>query len=185
MGYEILSEGEIFDRGDGISKKYHIIYLDSKWKDKILKLQQKIIDGLLDEELYMPLTEEEIDDIFAGKGLILGVIVDEDLAGARFISYDDEETLELSTKLQLPFEEVVFFESTVIGERFRGNHLQQIMMQIGLECVENLHRFKYAVTTVSPKNTPSLRNITACGFEVVKTESLYGGKLRNICLRKV
>lgn len=185
MGYEILSDGVLFDRGDGIDKKYHIIYLDTKWKDRILKLQQDIVDGLIDDDLYMPLTEEEIDDIFDGKGIILGVIVDEVLAGARFISYEDEETLELSRKLKLPFEEVVFFESTVIGERFRGNHLQQVMMEIGLKCVENMHRFKYAVTTVSPRNTPSLRNISSCGFEVVLTERLYGGKLRNICLRKI
>lgn len=183
MRSNILSTGELVDHGSDEKRSYEIIVLDESYKDEIISIQNQVVAEMADNSNYEPLTPEEFDGVFAGEGYGLGVLVSDHLAGFRIVTYGDEETYQMARSLELPPEKVVFFESTVILKRYQGNRLQWVMTKDALDYIIERHTFDYGVSTVSPTNVPSLKNLMKAGFVTVALKPLYDGAYRFVCLK--
>jgi len=70
-----------------------------------------------------------------------------------------------------------------VHPNFRGNHLQQRLIQHTRMIVEKNREIKFILTTVSPDNEYSLHNVQAMGFEILLKKPKYGGKERFILCR--
>lgn len=180
---EQLSKGDLLDYSTGVTKAYKIILLDERWKSEIIKIQESVVSEMMDDFSYEPLSHDEFESVFKGQGYALGVLVSDHLAGFRVMSFDDDETAYIAMHLGLPPEKVIFFETTVILKRYQRNKLQWKMMGDALTYIDQHHQFDYAISTVSPHNIPSLKNVLRMGFRTVEFKHLYGGKSRLICLR--
>ena len=59
------------------------------------------------------------------------------------------------------------------------------MCQLGVERFAQDGKTKYVCSTVSPRNTPSLKALQSAGLECMMEKEKYGGKLRCIMLKKI
>ncbi|MCT4604670.1 MAG: hypothetical protein N4A64_00990 [Marinisporobacter sp.] len=173
-----------------LQKKYYPysiekVNISHKWD--ILKLQQEIIHTLPSKDIYYPLTEEELDDIFNGQGLILGVFVENTLIGVRVVSYWDEETKNLGRLVGIKDNELnqlVFFEATIILKPYQGNKLQKLMIDLASKEIKKLNTFKYFISTVSPFNYASLKSLLNTGFYIRKLVWIYENTPRYILFKR-
>ncbi|BEP29040.1 N-acetyltransferase [Helicovermis profundi] len=162
--------------------EYKIIKLNYKWLDKILCLQDLIYDNMQNKDIYEKITEFELIDAFSGNGLCLGTIIEKQLVAFRILSYGDSETIELAKDCNIKeIHQVAFIEATIVKKNFRGNSLQKIMMKLTMDYLKKRRKFKYALSTVSPKNIASIKSLLANGFKLIKLSKMYKGKLRYVC----
>ncbi|MGB3367796.1 MAG: hypothetical protein WBA54_09920 [Acidaminobacteraceae bacterium] len=178
-----LYSGEIFNN---TAKKYlecKIKVLEKHSIDEILKVQAKNYKFIRDKSLYVPITHEELDEIFSGKGYVLGVFVTGKLVAFRILSFHDAETIKLAKKAGLDdSRRVIFFESTLVDYNYIGNGLQKKMINLSLEKIIDRNLFEYGISTVSPKNIPSIKSLLKTGFYIKNNVAMYGGKARFICI---
>ncbi len=73
-------------------------------------------------------------------------------------------------------------ESAAALPKYRGNHLQYLLMQRAeKEAAETGYR--YLMCTIHPENRYSKGNAMRQGYRVIKTKEKYGGLLRDILLK--
>ena len=84
--------------------------------------------------------------------------------------------------IDLDYKEVVDYGTEVVSEKYRGNGLQQYMLD-ELEKISKKKGYKYAITTIHPDNIYSINNILKNGFEFKGFKEFKRGP-RNIYLKK-
>ena len=85
--------------------------------------------------------------------------------------------------IDLDYREVVDYGQQVVSDKYRGNGLQQYMLE-ELEIISKEKGYKYAVTTVHPDNIYSVNNTLKNNFELIGSKEFDIG-LRNIYLKKL
>ena len=87
-------------------------------------------------------------------------------------------------KLNLAYKEteVVDYGPMFVDPTYRGNGLQYQMLK-ELDKIAKQKGYKYAIVTVHPDNTYSIRNIEQDNFKLLATKTFSRGK-RNIYLKK-
>lgn len=78
-------------------------------------------------------------------------------------------------------EKVVIMDSAVVGRKYRGNHLQQRMLEAAEAEIDE--KFRYLMCTVHPDNKYSLQNMEKYGYKIEKTTECYGGLRRYILVK--
>lgn len=160
--------------------------LDIKYLDKILDLQELIIDYLGNKELFVKTDRDSIIEIISGDGIIVGCTDEKDnliAFGALFIPKLKEENL--GYDLNLSYDELIklgHIEATVVHPNYRGNKLQKIICS-NLECLAKDCGCEILCATVSPINIFSLNTFTSLSYSIVTEKIKYGGYNRYI-LRK-
>ena len=153
--------------------------------DKVMTLQQHIMDALPDKDLYSPFTREEsvaqlehdlcfmaeCDGEVAGYSVLIPNDPDNPENYGKLFDYDKEK-LAKTCSLDL----------TMVEPKYRGYGIQRIFNKLRLGRAIEMGA-KEALTTISPDNPYSYRNFLVLNFEIVETRKLYGGKDRYI-LRK-
>lgn len=164
-------------------KGYKMAVLESDHLKPILALQE-LITSMLPKDIFVPDSDETLARSFLNDDLLLGVFVDDSLIAYRYISFPGESENNLGIDAGVKkkhLDKVATFETSIVHPQYRGNKLQAIMMKKGLEIVKE-RGARYAVSTVSPKNPYSLKNLIDSGFRVVATKIKYGGVERHIML---
>ena len=77
------------------------------------------------------------------------------------------------------------FTTCQVLKDYRGNKLEQQLINFILYELNKLQNYKYAVCTVSPNNKASLKSVQNCGFQICNTAFLYGGKPRYILIKQL
>lgn len=153
--------------------------------DKVMALQDAIMDALPDKDLYATYTREEslnqlkndicfiaeCDGKVAGYSVLIPNDADNPENYGKLFNYD-RDRLAVTASMDL----------TMVAPEFRGRGLQRIFnkLRIGQAIAMGA---KEALTTISPDNPYSYRNFLILNFEIVEERELYGGKARYI-LRK-
>jgi len=151
--------------------------LDKRWKNPLIVLQNNFLVSTVDQNLYIPFTEDEIDEVFSGKGIFIGAVVKDKLVGFFMASFHDQETIELGKASGIPEEELdqlVYIESSIVLPMARGNGLLKKMINECLVVLKKMNRFKHLIATVSPENIPSLKSTTDLGFRVIRLSDIHG-----------
>lgn len=154
--------------------------------DKVMALQDAIVDALPDKDLYATFSREEslgqlehdICIIAECNGEVAGYSVmipndpDNPENYGKYFNYDREQLAK-----------TVSMDLTMVSPKYRGNGIQRMFnkLRLGMACEMGAHE---ALTTISPDNPYSYRNFLVLNFDIVDERELYGGKRRYI-LRKV
>jgi hypothetical protein len=177
--------GEIRKKKTDIIRNYHIVNLDITHLERILQLQEEIYQGIEDKETFVKSEREEFEKFFnENDGNVLGFCVeDEGLVGYRINSFNQENINYYKNLLNLDdSRKMLYFDATIIRSDYRGNHLQRKAIRISLHYAMKNPDFRYAFSTVSPKNIPSMKSLLYNRVHIVKAKNIYGGKDRFIAL---
>lgn len=81
--------------------------------------------------------------------------------------------------------DAIDFATSQVLEEYRGNKLEQQLINFVLTELYKTKRYRYAVCTVCPDNKASLRSVENCGFEIRAKADLYGGKTRYVLMQEL
>ena len=181
-----MNKFEILKRKDGTTEEVQYKRLSLDYLDKIMELQEIIMDILPDKQLYATSDREEFKEYIEGKGEIIGLVTNDDRLIAMGVyaklglgktNYGYDIGLEGNDLLK-----VGQIESTVVLPEYRGNKLQMKMCKI-LEEIGKDKGTPIMMATASPYNKFSLNTFLDLGYEVVKEKLKYGG-LKRCILKK-
>ena len=177
-------------RHETISGKGEPLFIDFRRAtpddlDKVLALQDEIVEALPDKDLYATFSEEEslnqlktdICIIAECNGEVAGYSVmipndpDNPENYGKYFGYDREQLAK-----------TVSMDLTMVPPKYRGYGIQRIFNKLRLGMASEMGASE-ALTTISPDNPYSYRNFLVLNFEIVDERELYGGKRRYI-LRK-
>lgn len=147
------------------------------------KLDKEIVQSLKMVGTYQANTDEFAQNCISQKaGYGFGCFVENEMIAYSmiFIPRDSPKNLGLDVglpKAYLP--RVAHRDSVGVKPAFRGNGIQGILGRVSTKIMLE-KGYPYLFSTVHPKNTASLRNLTKQGFVIVNVKKKYGGKWRCI-----
>lgn len=153
--------------------------------DKVLELQQTIMDALPDKDMYAPYTREETmhelenypcyiaecNGEMAGYSVLIPNDPDDPENYGHHFNYDRDQLAKTAS-----------LDLTMVAPKYRGHGLQRIFNKLRIGKALEMGATE-ALTTISPDNPYSYRNFLVLNFEIVDEREMYGGKKRYI-LRK-
>ena len=154
--------------------------------DKVVALQERIVDALPDKDLYAASSREEYlvqleeDVCFLaecdGKVAGFSVLVPNDPDNPRnygqYLNYDRDQLAETAS-----------LDLTMVDPEFRGRGIQRLFNKLRIGTALEMGA-KEGLCTISPDNPYSYRNFLVLNFEIIEQREMYGGRQRYI-LRKV
>lgn len=153
----------------------------------IEEMQQEVIHAVTVQNQLQPLTTEEFLFILNGRGLMVGVFIEERLIGFRALLIPPLDEEHLGRDFGLPDEElpsVLYQELSAVLPEYRGNRLQQQMARVVMEQVPALEGdFRYIACTVAPMNIPSMKDKFAQGMQIAALKKKYSDMLRYIFVK--
>lgn len=175
-------------RRDGNMVKIIMKELDLSYIKKIMNLQENILSGIENKEIYAASTADEFEEIILSKGKIIGCVTEEDdlIAMGVYVEngYDDHN---YGYDLEIQGEEllkVCQIESTVVDEDYRGNRLQKIICET-IENIAKRREMKLITATASPYNPFSVNTFISLGYEIKKDKLKYGGLRRYVLAKNI
>lgn len=156
--------------------------------NKIIKLQELIINGLENKELYADSKQEEFEEYINCNGKIIGCLTNEDELIAMGVyakkGYDESN---YAYDIGLNGEEVLKvaqIESTIVKSEYRGNKLQRLICE-ELEKIARKDNIEILSATASPYNEFSVNTFMNLGYEIKKDKLKYGGLRRYVLVKEL
>lgn len=171
-------------------EKLHFLKLEAQHSEAFERLQHYVYDQLEHKEQLSTLSHDEIYNILAGNGMIVGVFTEERLIAARALlvpDVDEDEHLGKDAGLSRDqLKEVIYQEISLVEPNYRGQRLQQQMGEwLNLRLREADQPYQFICATVAPTNLPSMVDKLKQGMEIVAIKEKYGGKLRYIFIKNI
>lgn len=175
-------------RKDGIVVPLTLKELTLQYIDKIMNLQDEIVENLEDKQLYVASDREEIENHFTTGGVLLGYISEDDeLAAFAVYLQRGESSSNYGHDLGLKGEELLKVgqvETVLVQSDYRGNNLQYMMCK-HIEDVARAKSTPILCATASPYNTFSVNNFLKLGYEVKVDKLKYGGLRRYVLMKEL
>lgn len=175
-------------RKDGELVNARIKALNLDYIEKIMHLQNVILEGLENKELYADTEREEFEEYIRENGKIIGVLTkDDDLIAMGVFAKKGYDKGNYGYDLDITGEkllEVGQIESTVVREEFRGNRLQKIIC-IELEKIAKQQNISTLCATASPYNKFSVNTFLTLGYKIKKDKLKYGGLRRFVLVKEI
>lgn len=154
--------------------------------DKIMELQEVIIDNLENKNLFARTERNEFENMINGNGQVIGVTTEKDeLIAFGAMVIPGLEDFNLGYDLDFSKDKllkVAHVESTVVHPMFRGNGIQKILCK-SLEEVAMERGCEIFCATVAPDNEFSLRILLSLGYKIAIEKEKYGGLKRFIVIK--
>lgn len=162
-------------------------------REEIWNIMEEAIRTVKKKEWFAAGDEAYIEDILEGEGFIILARVEEtkELAGFFIVVIPGEEEY-MGSYAEVPEEDrdkIVHMDTVAVKSCFRGNKLQQKMLEKAEEELvqrmkEKCHTVQYRLCSVHPENTFSLLNMKENGYEIKARTQLYGGLERYVLCKK-
>lgn len=156
--------------------------------ETVYQMMQEVYEQMENKELFATSDLDYIKAHLGAEGFIVAAYDSSgEMAGHFMVRYPKDAEDNLGRDLGLPKEElckVAHMESAVVLPKYRGNHLQVLMLQYA-ESIMDKEQYTYLMATVSPDNPASYRSLESNGYQVMMTKEKYGGMLRRIYCKKV
>ena len=183
-----MKKGISLRKKDGTFTNGYITYLRKEYIDKIMNLQDNIIEGIVDKQLYSPSSKEEFEECFSEKGKVIGCILEDDslVAMAVYRNYHYNKH-NYGWDINLEGEELLKtaqIESTLVLDEFRGNGLQKIMC-LELENFAKEKGMNRIAATASPYNMFSVNNFKNLCYDIKADKLKYGGLRRYVLVKEL
>ncbi|MCF4151543.1 hypothetical protein L2W58_06985 [Dethiosulfovibrio sp. F2B] len=147
--------------------------------DEIMALNSRVYREVGDEDIYA--SENSIERNLSGEGFALGVKAGGLLVALCVFSWVLEDMFKVVEGTYLDswsLEQFAMRDIVVVDRDFRGNGLHRMLISASGSFIPSSRR--YVISTVSPRNWASLKNVLAEGYYVVSCKKLYGGHTRFI-----
>ena len=76
-------------------------------------------------------------------------------------------------------------EIAMASPDFRGYHMHSRMCSVCVDLFKQDGRTRFILSTVSPRNLPSLKALQSAGLQPLVEKEKYGGKLRYVMFRAI
>ncbi len=162
-------------------KEYPVRELSTRDIDKILDLQNIVIEMLENHNFLQPLSREEVEGTLHNR-LMVGLFVEEQLVAFRTLQIPVMDENHLGLDIGLVKEElhkVVYQEITIVHPNFRGYGLQKKLGHIVMELLVELP-YSIVCATVAPFNIPSLKDKLSQGMKIGALKPKYQNMLRYV-----
>ncbi|MPQ43066.1 GNAT family N-acetyltransferase [Clostridium tarantellae] len=173
-------------RKDGIVLEVYLKELDLSYINKIMELQNIVLQGLEDRQLYVPTNREEFISYLNSHGKILGCVTEEDelIAFGVYLKrgYDKSN---YGYDVGIEGEELLkvgHIDTTIVKEEYRGNSLQKIICKV-LEEIGKEQGTPIMCATASPYNKFSVNTFIKLGYEIKADKIKYGGLRRYVLIK--
>lgn len=154
---------------------------------EIMTIMNEAKNDMAHPEWFVADDENYMREHLQGKGY---VIVAESpiggIAGFFVVKYPEDEE-NLGTYLEFDREQlahVAVMDSAVVGSVYRGNGLQEQMLEAA-ESLLDKEKYYYLMCTIHPDNEFSRNNMESHGYKVKKIALCYGGLPRCILLKNL
>ncbi|MEI6103398.1 MAG: GNAT family N-acetyltransferase [Methanothrix sp.] len=185
----ILEAGYLKGSGDSheARSKYIIRFLTEYDLQDVIKLQEIVLHGLKDSEIYYPASQEKLKKYLSEKTFALGVLTGEGLIGFNCIHTPGDEQDNLGRDIGMSKEDlkkVAHIKFSFVHPDYRGNSFQLKLIKYTLDVINSVGCC-HVLCTVSPKNYYSLRNMFQSGFLIKEITKKYGGLIRCILFKNI
>lgn len=175
-------------RRDGKLESLTLKQLEVSDIDQVMQLQEEIICGLEDQQIYAMTDREEFLEYFEGDGVLLGYLTEQGkLVALGVYTQKGYEPSNYGYDLELEGEallKVGHVESTIVQEAYRGNGLQQKLC-IHIEELAKVRHMQLLCATASPYNHYSVNTFKKLGYEIKKDKLKYGGLRRYVLAKSI
>ncbi len=160
--------------------------LDVGYIGAMLDIQEEVIAALPNPDLLRRNTYQTLEVCFLPPSLVLGAFDGDKFVGfgILYIAGEDSENLAYSLDSHGDLCEYANVKLVIVREGYRGNGLQRRFVKLFEEYSKNVG-IKVLLSTVSPLNGYSSRNLEMSGFKVVKELKKYGGKERYLYYKNI
>lgn len=156
--------------------------------EEIYNVMVQAAEALEDKTLFVCDDLEYVREQIEQSGFaVVACKADGEIVGSFLFRYPDLAEDNLGRDVGLSdskLMQVVHMESAVVLSEYRGNHLQEKMLQFG-ESVIDKEKYHYLMATVSPDNPASYLTVEKNGYELMMTKEKYGGLMRRIYQKTV
>ena len=167
-------------------KDYVVRTLKEDSVEDILRLQDLVLETLINNDFLSPVTKEEYED-FVSKSLMVGVFVEDKLIAFRALAIPeiDEHHLGYDIGLQTEqLDQVVYQEITNVHPDYRGYGLQKKLGAIVMELLD-ASPYTHVCATVAPFNIASLKDKLSQGMVIGALKNKYADMLRYVFYKKL
>lgn len=175
-------------RKDGKVIEAKLKELGLSYIDKIMELQEIIMNGLENKEIYADTEREEFEEYIKENGKIIGYVTsDDELIAMGVYAKKGYDKSNYGYDIDLKGEEILKvgqIESTVVREEYRGNKLQKIICE-ELEDIAKKENTPILCATASPYNEFSVNTFINLGYEIKKDKLKYGGLRRYVLVKEI
>lgn len=151
--------------------------------DAIMELQQHISDTMTNPDLFVATDRADNRDYLISPNAIFGVYDETRLIAYGSLIFPNDAPENLGWDLGWNREKLfstATLDTIVVDPDYRGHGLQRMLIQTCVSYAREILPSCNVMTTVSPYNEYSLRNVQAEGFTVRKRLMKYGGHERFI-----
>ena len=145
---------------------------------QILAFQQEIYQNLPDKDILFPLPQEDWEYLM-NHGFTLAVFPEESDRLAYLIGClypKREENLGLDVGLRDDeLDQVGQLEIAMASPDFRGYHMHSRMCSVCVDLFKQDGRTRFILSTVSPRNLPSLKALQSAGLQPLVENAIYHG----------
>ena len=160
------------------------IKIGKKQREEVEQLAEKVINGLERKEFFIPITNNEYDDMFNdSKSIIYGAYDDGKLIGIARMSLEQLKNDHIKKELNLENNKVTRFGKYMVLSEYRN---QGIMKHLQARLIEESKKlnYEYVIILAHPENIQSNSAIKNMGAELIET-TIYKEYLRNVWLLKL
>lgn len=153
----------------------------------MMALQEQVVIGLPDPNLFMPIDEEFVVKHIRHAGVAFGLSDGDRLIayGLLIVPASDENLSRELPACEIDPKDVAHMEGCVVHPAYRGLGIQRRLTQLRLQFALE-KGIGHVLSTISPKNLHSLHNHINCnGFKVRNLKLKYSGKWSFILHRRV
>lgn len=141
----------------------------------------------ISDELYMPLTSEEVREIFKRGGAAFGIEMRDKVVGILTIDVPNDVFGVSYEDYYAGAEQnnTMYIENCAVLPEFRGNSFQRILVRHAESWLkQTTPKCEYFMCTVAPDNKASHHSMEMLGYSVVATDRMYGNNLRDVMWKK-
>lgn len=175
-------------RKDGKIITVKLKNLDLTYIEKIMELQDIILEGLEDKRLYAATDRKEFIEYINSFGRIVGYVTENDTLVAMgvyakkgYVSGNYGYDIDLEGEDLLSVGQI---ESTVVRDEYRGNRLQKTICEV-LENIAKEDGTHTLCATASPYNEFSVNTFKYLGYEIKRDKIKYGGLRRYVLVKEL
>lgn len=142
--------------------------------DDVIMLIEDIYSRISDKDTFIRDTEDDIKHIFSSHNFGLVVYLNDKLVAYRYMSYAQkvDSLAKYVRYLEIPEHDIVNMESVMVHEDARGLGIQNKSRSLLIEYMIE-HGFNIFMSTVSPDNEYSFKNVLQSGFTLVELADVY------------
>ena len=153
---------------------------------QVRKLIKLVLEELENKDFFIPISEQELTELYDNKICILYGAYDEEklVALAKLDVAEKYDVIELKQCLNLQKYKVAELGRYLCLPEYRRKGIMKNLQKILIDEARKLN-YDYLVATVHPENLASNKTILKDEFELKNTRMLSNGYFRNIYLKNI